>query len=506
MAEPISSLVVNGGAGALLLGLGVALLARSAGRAAKLLGAYLAVTGSLFVWVHVARWTDDPRDASAAFAASRAPFYFAWLLLALFASAETGLHARFWSRRAVVALAAALPTTFLLVDLVTPPGEPFAWFSLSIFLLTCSFVYAVALFAVALRRERVPSAIPLRALLLAAFAIVGTASLVELLAAPARWRFAVLLFGGAPPLVPESLALLVPLSVALPLVPLVAFVRAPASVRGLAIAALAIAAFVAPTTVLAAAPSTQEGDTSNVRWLVFTLLVTYAALRHGYLGSRRVATPLVEYPLAAAGLGSLFATFLLALQLHVSAGMAIALAFGLALLVGTLVAGLSAAPVGRPRAMDRYAPHRELAPGAVLALDRRLHRDVVLERLPNEAALDRARAAARVKHPSLVAVHDVVEDADGALAVIEHVGAGTLEERLRAGPLSPEEASRVRRDVASALAAVHAAGLSHGDVRASNVHLREDGRAVLAGLVRARGGGAPEDARALEALVAGSGG
>jgi hypothetical protein len=121
------------------------------------------------------------------------------------------------------------------------------------------------------------------------------------------------------------------------------------------------------------------------------------------------------------------------------------------------------------------------------AWDPTLHREVALKlRTPEVGALrwlDEARNVARVRHPHVLTVYgaDVLEGRAGIWT--ELIAGQTLEHELQNnGPFSQHEALRVGRDIASALSAVHATGLVHGDVKTDNIML-EDGaaprRAVL---------------------------
>jgi serine/threonine protein kinase len=98
-----------------------------------------------------------------------------------------------------------------------------------------------------------------------------------------------------------------------------------------------------------------------------------------------------------------------------------------------------------------------------------------------ERALREARAAARLNHPGVVALHDVVE-ADGRLfLVMELVVAPTLRELVdRSGPLTPAAAARAGLQLVDALEAAHAAGIVHHDVKPANVMVAPDGRVKLA--------------------------
>ena len=104
-----------------------------------------------------------------------------------------------------------------------------------------------------------------------------------------------------------------------------------------------------------------------------------------------------------------------------------------------------------------------------------------------EALLRQARLAQRVRHARLVRLHHVAESARGPFLVMDHLPGGSLADRLAEGPLPPAEAVRATMDVLEGLDALHRAGLTHGDVKPSNVLLDLDGRACLGdfGLMRA---------------------
>ncbi|AOR35904.1 hypothetical protein BFF78_36910 [Streptomyces fodineus] len=91
-----------------------------------------------------------------------------------------------------------------------------------------------------------------------------------------------------------------------------------------------------------------------------------------------------------------------------------------------------------------------------------------------------ARAAARVRHPGVVAVHDVTEVDGRPLIVMELIDGPSLDDVLRErGTLDAYEAARVGAAVTDALAAAHHAGVLHRDVKPGNILLDRSGRVVL---------------------------
>ncbi|MFD9504494.1 serine/threonine-protein kinase [Streptomyces sp. NPDC060035] len=101
-------------------------------------------------------------------------------------------------------------------------------------------------------------------------------------------------------------------------------------------------------------------------------------------------------------------------------------------------------------------------------------RAVVYLRMQREA-----RAAARIEHPSVVTVHDVVVEDGKPWIVMELVGGQSLGDRLQEGTLDPREAARIGLAVLGALNAAHRAGVLHRDVKPDNVLLGRDDRVVL---------------------------
>ncbi|MBL4849492.1 MAG: serine/threonine protein kinase [Planctomycetes bacterium] len=103
------------------------------------------------------------------------------------------------------------------------------------------------------------------------------------------------------------------------------------------------------------------------------------------------------------------------------------------------------------------------------------------ERFSRECA-----SLARIRHPHVVRYLDAGLGPPPFL-VMDHVEGESLGERLRRGPLEPDEARRVCAEVAEGIAAAHALGIQHRDVKPANVLLRaSDGAALVAdfGLTR----------------------
>lgn len=96
-------------------------------------------------------------------------------------------------------------------------------------------------------------------------------------------------------------------------------------------------------------------------------------------------------------------------------------------------------------------------------------------------AIREARALARLSNPHVVTIHHIVEPPDGSppWIVMELVAGHSVYDRLAAGPMPVPEVIRLGREVLSALAAAHSAGIQHRDVKPANVLLRPDGHAVL---------------------------
>lgn len=239
------------------------------------------------------------------------------------------------------------------------------------------------------------------------------------------------------------------------------------------------------------------------RWLAFGALVSAAVLRQGMLGFG----PRARAAGARVAVGAAFAMLaLLAIEGLSALGapapdQAQLLLVGAALVVSQgfrdLVDRVAALLYGPPEAArlggglvpgavveSRWLVERYLGRGAVgrtfVARDERLGRRVAIKEIPlagsPSAALREARLAATVRHPRVVAVHDVLASDGAALIVAEFVPGGSLADRLaEAGRMRSEEGVAFVTGVLEGLAALHAAGIVHGDLAPGNILLDADG-------------------------------
>jgi eukaryotic-like serine/threonine-protein kinase len=119
------------------------------------------------------------------------------------------------------------------------------------------------------------------------------------------------------------------------------------------------------------------------------------------------------------------------------------------------------------------------------ALDTRLHRQVALKVLHADSwavpeqrrrLLQEARAASALNHANIVVVYDIVSDRDSDFLVMEYIGGTTLKALIEENPLPLDRISEIGAQIASALSAAHAAGITHCDIKPANVMVTADQR------------------------------
>ena len=168
------------------------------------------------------------------------------------------------------------------------------------------------------------------------------------------------------------------------------------------------------------------------------------------------------------------------------------------------------APAGRgdlPEHIGSYRVLGHLGRGGMgevfLAWDDQLRRKVAIKRIRGDSEISpslrrrllrEARAVASLNHTAIVQVYDLIEDDEGDCIVMEYAEGRTLGARLSEGPLPLDLAVRLARDIAEGLAAAHAAGIVHRDLKADNVIVTPGGHARVLdfGLARRLSGATDE--------------
>jgi serine/threonine-protein kinase len=142
--------------------------------------------------------------------------------------------------------------------------------------------------------------------------------------------------------------------------------------------------------------------------------------------------------------------------------------------------------------IGRYEVKSEIARGGMAtvyhAYDPRFERDVAIKVLPHTLLHDpqfrtrferEAKTIALLEHPAIVPVYDFGEENGQPYIVMRHMSGGSLNDRLRQGPISLQETSQIITRLAPALDAAHSRHIIHRDLKPSNILFDQYGNAYL---------------------------
>ena len=156
--------------------------------------------------------------------------------------------------------------------------------------------------------------------------------------------------------------------------------------------------------------------------------------------------------------------------------------------------GKPAAPRKEGSLLGHYRILRTLGGGGMgcvyLAHDEELDKEVAVK-VPHrhlfrtEEELQRflaeARTAAKLKHANIVPIHYFGRESGGTCYIVmDYIDGPSLAERLRSGPLPPEQAAAILATVADAVGLIHKKGFVHRDLKPANILLDAEGRPQVA--------------------------
>jgi serine/threonine protein kinase len=138
--------------------------------------------------------------------------------------------------------------------------------------------------------------------------------------------------------------------------------------------------------------------------------------------------------------------------------------------------------------LGRYEVRSKLGEGGMgevyLAQDTKLDRTVAIKVLPADLANDQsrmrrfvqeARTASSLSHPNVAHIYEIDETDGVHFIAMEYIDGETLRHRIARGDLKLSSVLEIATEVAAALSAAHAAGITHRDIKSDNVMLRTDG-------------------------------
>jgi len=121
-----------------------------------------------------------------------------------------------------------------------------------------------------------------------------------------------------------------------------------------------------------------------------------------------------------------------------------------------------------------------------LARDTKLKRSVAIKSMPVELQADstartrfrrEAELLASLNHPNIAAIHDIIEQDEGAgYLILEYVPGETLAQRIAREPLKLEEAFSIGQQIAEAVSAAHEKGIVHRDLKPGNIKITPEGK------------------------------